>query len=231
MLDRTLGVAAAALALLGIALSVEHLLDSDHYNPGFYEFPTVTRLHVILGGLYLALAMPQFLAGLRTHRPAVHRIVGRGAAAAGLVAGTTALVMMTLFPFSGRATLLAAGPFACFFVFSLTRGVLLARRGRSAEHREWMIRAFAIGTGIATMRLVFVPALFAFGEATDERARWLSVVSFGIAFSLHAAIAELLIRRSRSTSPPPLNARAHDVEPGAARSAVGGALGGSRDRS
>lgn len=60
-----------------------------------------------------------------------------------------------------------------------------------------MIRAFAIGTSIATMRLLFVPALFAFGEATDERARWLSVVSFGVAFSLHAAVAELCIRAAR----------------------------------
>jgi len=201
MPDRTMGATTTLLALLGIALSVEHLLDTDHYNPGFYEFPTVTRLHVVLGAAYLALAIPQFLPGVRARRPGAHRILGRGAAAAGIVAGTTALIMMVLFPFSGSATMLAAGPFACLFVFSLARGVLLARRGRYPEHREWMIRAFAIGTGIATMRLIFVPALFAFGEATDERARWLSVVSFGIAFAMHSAVAELWIRRSRSNSP------------------------------
>jgi hypothetical protein len=61
-----------------------------------------------------------------------------------------------------------------------------------------MIRAFAIATSIATMRLLFVPALFAFGEATDERARWLSLTSFGIAFSVHSAIAEVWIRVTRS---------------------------------
>lgn len=157
----------------------------------------VTRLHVVLGGVYLALAMPQFAARLRARRPSLHRRVGRAAAGAGVVAGATALVMMSLFPFSGRATWIVAGPFACLFLVALARGVALARAGRPREHREWMIRAFAIGTSIATMRLIFVPALFAFGEATDERARGLSVVAFGVAFSLHAAFAELWIRATR----------------------------------
>jgi hypothetical protein len=107
--------------------------------------------------------------------------------------------MMCLFPFSGILTIVVAGPFACLFVFALARGIWLARRGRHLEHREWMIRAFAIGTAIATMRLIFVPALFAFGEATDERARWLSVVSFGIAFTVHSAVSELWIRATRSS--------------------------------
>jgi hypothetical protein len=95
----------------------------------------------------------------------------------------------------------AAGPFAALFVFALSRGVALARSGRYAVHREWMIRAFAIGTAIATMRLLFVPLLFGLGEPTDERARPLSVLCFGIAFSAHAAIAELWIRASRRPSP------------------------------
>ena len=202
MIAKAVTGAAALLALLGIALSAEHLLDDAHYNPGFYEHPVVTGLHVVLGGLYLALAMPQFLPALRERRPGLHRSLGRGAAAAGVVAGTTALVMMHLFPFSGSATMLVAGPFACLFLFSLARGVWLARRRRFPEHREWMLRAFAIATSIATRRLLFVPALFAFGEATDERARWLSIVCFGIAFLLHSALAEVWIRSTRSRGAP-----------------------------
>jgi uncharacterized membrane protein len=197
MTERPIVVSSTALAILGIALSIEHLLDDEHYNPGFHEFPVVTSLHVVLGATYLALALPQFLAGVRARRPGLHRAIGRAAAAAGSVAGGAALVMMILFPFSGGLTLLVAGPFACLFVFSLARGVWLARSGRYPEHREWMIRAFAIGTAIATMRLLFVPALFAFGEATDERARWLSVVCFGAAFAVHSAVAELRIRATR----------------------------------
>ena len=188
------------LALLGIALSAEHLLVDDHYNPGFLEHPVVTRLHVGLGAVYLALALPQLTARLRERQPVWHRRLGRVAAAAGAVAGVTALVMMTLFPFAGPATLVVAGPFAGLFVFALARGVHLARQGRIAMHREWMIRAFAIGTAIATMRLLFVPLLFGLGEATDERARPLSVLCFGLAFIAHAAVAELWIRASRQAA-------------------------------
>jgi uncharacterized membrane protein len=195
---RLLPLAGGALALLGIALSLEHLLDAEHYNPGFDAFPVVTKLHVVLGGMYLALALPQLAPRVRARLPALHRRVGRAAAAAGVVAGVTALVMMALFPFAGHVTLLVAGPFAVLFVFALARGVQLARAGRIAEHREWMIRAFAIATAIATMRLLFVPLLFGLGEATDARARPLSVLSFGLAFAAHAAVAELWIRRSRT---------------------------------
>jgi uncharacterized membrane protein YozB (DUF420 family) len=194
---RTLIAVTTLLALLGVALSIEHVVSDDHYNPGFLAFPVLTRLHVMLGAVYLALALLQVLPAIRARRPGLHRRIGRVAASGGIVAGGTSLAMMSLFPFAGTATLVVAGPFACWFSFAVVRGILLARRGRYEQHREWMIRAFAIGTGIATMRLIFVPLLFGFGEATDERARPLSVISFGVAFALHAAVAEVWIRATR----------------------------------
>ena len=47
------------------------------------------------------------------------------------------------------------------------------------------------------MRLIFVPALLLLGE-TDERARWLSVTCFGVAFVIHSATAEAWIRSTRA---------------------------------
>jgi hypothetical protein len=114
------------------------------------------------------------------------------------VAGATALLVMLLFPYHGPVALPVVGPFAAWFVFSLLRGAWLVRRQRLAEHREWMIRALAIGTGIATMRLLFVPAMLLLGDWEDEAlARRLSLASFGAAFVLHAAIAEAWIRATR----------------------------------
>ena len=40
-MQRLLAVSTVCLCLLGAALSVEHLLDDDHYNPGFAEHPDV----------------------------------------------------------------------------------------------------------------------------------------------------------------------------------------------
>jgi hypothetical protein len=194
------------LCLLGAALSVEHLLDDSHYNPGFVEHPDLMRAHVILGGSYLLLALPQLAGRLRARRPRLHRATGRVAVVAGLVAGATALYLTVAFPFSGWMAIPVVAPFGGLFVLALARGFWLARRRRFAEHREWMLRALAVGTSIATMRLLFVPALFGLGEATDERARWLSLVCFAAAFAIHLAVAESWIRATRpAAAPPPLS--------------------------
>lgn len=186
----------AILAALGIALAVEHIADRDHYNPGFHEHPVITRLHVTLGAVYLGLAMLQFVGRVRERWPRVHRVSGRTAVFAGVVSGATAFLMTAMFPYSGPAAMAVVGPFAFLFLLSLVRGLWLARARRFAEHREWMIRAMAVGTSIATMRLVFVPALLILGES-EETARWLSLTSFGIAFFIHSAVAEAWIRATR----------------------------------
>jgi uncharacterized membrane protein len=199
---RTLAIATALLALLGIGLSIEHLLDSNHHNPGYYEYPLIIGSHVILGAVYLAIGLPQFASGIRERRPRVHRAMGRAVVAAGIVAGSTAVAATVLFPYHGPIALPLVGPWACWFVAALARGFWLARRRRFSAHREWMIRAFAIGTSIATMRLIFVPALLLAGESGEERARWLSLFSFMTGFIVHSVVAEMWIRRTRGRRAP-----------------------------
>ncbi len=198
-MKRVITAITAILATLGISLAIEHLADPDHYNPGFYEYPVTTRLHVTLGAAYLALAMLQFVGRVSGRWPRLHRVSGRIAVSAGLVSGTTALLIAMLFSFSGPSAMAVVGPFAFLFLFSLARGIWLARARRFAEHREWMIRAMAVATSIATMRLIFVPALLMLGES-EELARWLSLTSFGIAFLIHSTVAESWIRSTRRHS-------------------------------
>ena len=198
-MTRALVAVTAILATLGIAFAVEHFTDLDHYNPGFHEHPAITGLHVSLGGLYLGLAMLQFVGRVRSRFPKFHRLSGRIAILAGVVSGVTALLITAMFPFSGPIAMAVVGPFACLFLLSLGRGLWLARAGRFAEHREWMIRAMAVGTSIATMRLIFVPALLMLGES-EALARWLSLASFGIAFVIHTTVAEAWIRSTRERS-------------------------------
>jgi uncharacterized membrane protein len=189
--------ATVVLALLGIAISVEHFLGADHYNPGFVAFPAIIGSHVVSGAIYLACGLAQFLRPLREGFPAVHRATGRVAILSGVVAAVTAIAITVLFPFHGPAAVYLVAPFAVFFLGALVQAFSLARAGDYAPHREWMIRAFAIGTGIATMRLIFVPAFLLLGEINDERARPLSLFSFVGAFLIHLAVAEAWIRYTR----------------------------------
>ena len=83
------------------------------------------------------------------------------------------------------------------FLVALVKGFLHVRAGRVVLHREWMIRAFAIGLSIATMRLILVPALTIVATPTDAQIAVLSNTSFATAFVLHTSVAELWIRATR----------------------------------
>ena len=122
--------------------------------------------------------------------------MGRVGVMLGLVAGVTAIAVTIFFAFSGPAMIFFVAPFACYFGFALIRGYLAARSRNFRQHREWMIRAFAIASAIATQRLILVPALVVFG--TDEvTIRLGSMMSFTSAFALHAMISEYWLHRTR----------------------------------
>jgi nitrate/nitrite transporter NarK len=107
-----------------------------------------------------------------------------------------AVVATILFPFSGPTMIFFVTPFACYFAYALARGYLFARRQEYGRHREWMIRAFAIATAIATQRLILVPALVFFGTEEDT-IRLLSMLSFTSAFALHAVVSEYWLYTTR----------------------------------
>ncbi|MDN5854959.1 MAG: DUF2306 domain-containing protein [Actinomycetia bacterium] len=156
----------------------------------------MTRTHVVLGGLYLLWAPLQFVARIRDRHRAYHRRSGRVLIAVGLVVGVSALFLGLVIPFSGDPERVVIGVFGGMFLLALGLGAVRIRQGRIVEHREWMIRAFAIGLSVATMRLIFVPALM-LTDPTDTQIVWLSVLAFTIAFTTHAVAAELWIRRTR----------------------------------
>jgi hypothetical protein len=62
-----------------------------------------------------------------------------------------------------------------------------------------MIRVFAIGLSIATMRLNFVPALLIVADPTEGQIAALSTSSFAAAFLLHASVAVLWLRATRKS--------------------------------
>src|ERR671916_3017905 len=109
-----LGVAVGFLALLGVGASATHYL-YEPYNPGFLRFPTIVALHVVLGGVYLALAPLQFVRRIRSRHLGYHRWVGRLLVVLGLVVGVTALFMGLVIPFSGWGERVIIGLFGGLF--------------------------------------------------------------------------------------------------------------------
>jgi hypothetical protein len=80
--------------------------------------------------------------------------------------------------------------FGSWFVYSLATAYLHIRGGDTVGHRRWMIRAFAIGIGVGTIR-IWIGLFQGFGildEATSFG------VAFWVAWSMHVIAAELWLR-------------------------------------
>src|SRR5215203_4098660 len=134
----------------------------------------------------------------RSRHLAYHRWAGRLLVSIGLVIGLSALFMALVIPKGGWPERAVIGMFGSLFLFALVEGFLNIRAGRVALHREWMIRAFAIGLAIDTARLIFFPALLiTMADPSERLFGTLLVLSLGVAFVVHAAVAELWIRSTR----------------------------------
>lgn len=188
------------LILLGVSASASFYF-REAANPGFAQFPTITALHVLLGGVYLLLAPFQFIPYIRRRWLNYHRWSGRLLVAIGAIVGITALFITLIIPFSGWSERIIVGPFAILYSVSILNGFRHVLAGRVILHREWMIRAFSIGLAIGTTRLILIPWIIIIvrtnGLPTDAQLATSTVTSFSIALFVHAIAAEVWIHRGR----------------------------------
>jgi uncharacterized membrane protein len=122
--------------------------------------------HVIAGGTALLLGPWQFVAGIRTRWPLIHRLTGRVYVIAVLISGTAGAIV---------ALGTANGPVARWGFFALAivwltttaLGYRAARARDFVSHRRWMIRSFAMAFAAVTLR-VYLPIALASGASFAE---------------------------------------------------------------
>jgi hypothetical protein len=89
--------------------------------------------------------------------------------------------------------------FGSFCLIALGKALGHVLRGNYAKHREWMIRGFAIGLAVATIRPVmatFFAVAVLRGHSPEPGIFFGS--AFWIGFTLHAIVAEVWIRHTRT---------------------------------
>ena len=144
--------------------------------------------------LFLLLGPLQFVAAIRARWPKIHRISGRVFIASGFMMAVSAIAINIMFPpFGGLFKSIAVYVFSVAQIVTLTVALRAILRRDITRHRAWMIRAFAIGLAISTMRIFFIPAYLLYGVPSDF------TVGLGmwIGFLVNIAVAEFILWRER----------------------------------
>jgi uncharacterized membrane protein len=167
----------------------------------FARYPILTLVHIVPGLLFMILGPLQFNPTIRARHLPWHRLSGRVFVVCGLVVGISALAMSFGMPAIGGVNQAAATTlFGTLFLFALCRAFWHIRRGEVALHREWMIRAFAIGLAVATIRPI-IGMFFATSPITGLTPREFFGIAFWIGFVVHLIAAETWIH---ATAAPPI---------------------------
>lgn len=148
-------------------------------------------LHVLAGVTALVLGPLQFVGRMRTAAPRVHRASGAAYLCACAVAGPAGLMLAfgtTAGPLAGLGF---AIPAMLLPVFAW-RGLHAALRRDFREHREWMLRSYALVSTAVTLRLM-LPAAGMLGLAFFPAYR---VIAW-LAWAVNLAAFEWYIRRTR----------------------------------
>lgn len=161
----------------------------------YLEHPIVTALHMLSGILFISLAPLQFVKRFRIKRLGLHRQLGRVLVGCALISGTYGLISAIVLPaFGGLPSEAAAWFFGPLFLFAIVRAFWCARNKKITQHRQWMIRAFALGLGVGTQRIILIILMISTGYSFEE--------SFGpalwLGFGLNLLIAESWINATRS---------------------------------
>jgi len=153
-------------------------------------------IHILPAILFVVLGLAQFVKRIRAQRPWVHRWIGRIVIALGILIGITGIIMGFTIPVSGVSETTAITFFGIFFLFALLKGFVHIRNHQTALHREWMIRAFAVGMAVTTTRPI-VGVFFATSSLTGLGPRDFFGSALWIGFTLHLIVAEVWINRTR----------------------------------
>jgi uncharacterized membrane protein len=164
--------------------------EPEDFEARYVAHPWLAYVHMTPGVLYLLGAPLQLSERFRTKHYTAHRRLGRVLVTAALVSVSLALIFGLRFPWGGTPEAIATAVFGCWFLACLLLAVRAIRRGKVSIHRRWMIRAFAVGVGVGTIR-IWIGLLLGTGLLDFHNS---FAAAFWIGLSLNVLAAEWWIR-------------------------------------
>jgi uncharacterized membrane protein len=210
-LVRFLWTAVIFLAFIGLAVATRRAIVlfrpgalSAANNPAtaldahFANHRALTLAHILPAMLFMVLGPLQFVRSLRSKHPRLHRWSGRIFLTASAVVGMTGLTMAFGKTIGGLDEKAAITLFGTFFLLALAKALWHALRREFVQHREWMIRGYAIGLAVATIRPImgtFFAAALLQGHAPEPKEFF--GTAFWIGFTVQMIAAEIWINYTR----------------------------------
>ena len=162
--------------------------------PVLAEMPIKEFIHRIGGSIYFIIGLVQFSTAFRMRHPKVHRLLGKTFLILSLLVGGSGILFSIVKPFSGFMETIPTVLFGGLFLYFGFKAYKTAKDKRFVEHREWMIRNFSLGLGIATIRLYALPLI----QFSTLDIRDILVLTFWLGWSTNMVIAEWWIRDTRT---------------------------------
>jgi len=164
-------------------------------NARFMAMPAPVVLHIVCASLFCVLGALQFDSALRQRFPRLHCINGRVAAPCGIVAALTGLWMTAAYaiPEALQGPLLYGVRMVVGLAMTLavTLSIRAVLQRRIAQHKAWMVRAYALGQGAGSQVLILLPVTLLAGAPTFIFRDALMASAWG----LNMVFAEWVIRR------------------------------------
>ncbi|MCW3110858.1 MAG: putative rane protein [Segetibacter sp.] len=208
-MNRTTGLLTAGmfvLATIGIIVVIRRILVMNNtiasFNPsggapfdtGFSIHKWTTYLHILPAALLMVLGPFQFMPRIRAYHIKFHRTSGGVFIIAAYIVGLSAISMpLIMLPVGGLNEAAASIFYGIFFLLSVSKAWWSIYRKNVTLHREWMIRTFAIGLAVSTIRPI-IALFFAF---CGQPPQVFFGTAFWIGFTLHLIVAEVWINYTR----------------------------------
>ncbi|MBL6905455.1 MAG: DUF2306 domain-containing protein [Pseudomonadales bacterium] len=133
----------------------------NNFDIRYIQHYFVAGVHLLFGLIVYVFVPFQFMTSIRKRFIGFHRWSGRAWMISGAAAGFTGAFFGVVWPFTGHQGfgLLQTGINAIigpYTLFCLYKAYSNIRARNFGEHREWMIRTFALMLGVATQRVLMI---------------------------------------------------------------------------
>lgn len=193
-----------AFLSVGVALfSYRYLPELGHRPPNIlgntFAKPWL-KVHVAGAATALLLGPFNFVSAIRRRTPSVHRWVGR-IYLLGCFVGSAGGLVIAFGSFAGPIATVGFVSLAVSWIVANVQGWRSAVDGRFADHREWMIRSFAMTFGAVLLR-VYLPLSQLLHIPFIDAYR---AIAF-LAWVPNLVVAEIYLRRTRGRGHAPRKA-------------------------